>query len=618
MTLNFVSEVDRKFYSNNLLTNDDWENTTMDLNDLLGVDTYPSELMKDLPEDFPMNIDDVTLQSDFHDSLLQEYSDSSDSGISSVLPDNVFKQETLSQYDSASSPEIKHEPLSPTMSLSSESSDSQICLDIQNITESPSSPFSSHPSPEGLSQNMVYVDDILSDLGSAQCSPVHTMSPVVIGPGVVSFGQPNINNILNSKVKIQPKPVASSINTQQLNVTEAKPMTAPVQKTMVITPEEFNRLKAEGKLRFSQPTSAMKRPLQVISPVTITNPTIQVDNEIKAIKRQQRMIKNRESASLSRKRKKEYLQGLEESLQEFNDQNKKLQEENEILKKKLQALQDENERLKKCAGGSPAKKICLMGVFLMLSLNLMSLSNYIITPNSKADFPVVHHGRQLMSVKEETEYSVSSLVPEFSWSGLKKLMEDHPVEGLDNKTLYQMYTCPSYFNKTESIRLADQLSGWMQSHELTKKKSADKVKKSTQMKKKKHLTTLQNAVRGNLHYQRQNDRRYLEHGYQVQLFHGGDGNIWKSIPRRNDTFYVLSFSEDYFLVPATAHNKTMRPRMSLVMPAVGLNETMQPPPGNVGMMQIDCEVLNTQLIHVHKSTLPHQRNSTFHREDFFP
>jgi len=55
-----------------------------------------------------------------------------------------------------------------------------------------------------------------------------------------------------------------------------------------------------------------------------------------------------------------------------------------------------------------------------------------------------------MSIKEN--YSVSSRVSDFSWSGLKKFMEDSPFEGLDNKTLYQIYTCPSFFNKTESIR----------------------------------------------------------------------------------------------------------------------------------------------------------------------
>jgi hypothetical protein len=51
---------------------------------------------------------------------------------------------------------------------------------------------------------------------------------------------------------------------------------APVQKTVVITPEEFNKLKTEGVLKFSQPTTTnVQRPLQVISP-TISNPTIQV------------------------------------------------------------------------------------------------------------------------------------------------------------------------------------------------------------------------------------------------------------------------------------------------------------------------------------------------------
>jgi hypothetical protein len=53
--------------------------------------------------------------------------------------------------------------------------------------------------------------------------------------------------------------------------------------------------------------------------------------------------------------------------------------------------------------------------------------------------------------------------------------------------------------------LADQLSGWMQSHELTK----NKEKKSLPTKKKKRLTTLQKAVRGNLHQQKPNDRRYI-------------------------------------------------------------------------------------------------------------
>ena len=41
----------------------------------------------------------------------------------------------------------------------------------------------------------------------------------------------------------------------------------------------------------------------------------------------------------------QYLQGLEDSLKQFNDQNRKLQEENEILKRKLMSLQEEVKRV---------------------------------------------------------------------------------------------------------------------------------------------------------------------------------------------------------------------------------------------------------------------------------
>ena len=53
------------------------------------------------------------------------------------------------------------------------------------------------------------------------------------------------------------------------------------------------------------------------------------------------MIKNRESACLSRKRKKEYVLNLEDSIKDANEQNKTMKLENQELKKKNLVLETE-------------------------------------------------------------------------------------------------------------------------------------------------------------------------------------------------------------------------------------------------------------------------------------
>lgn len=84
----------------------------------------------------------------------------------------------------------------------------------------------------------------------------------------------------------------------------------------------------------------------------------------------------------------------------------------------------------------------------------------------------------------------------------------------------------------------------------------------------------------------------------------------EQLRRQDDTFYVVSFSGDHLLLPALAHNKTYRPKMSLMLPSVGINATYGASE-YVTLMQIDCEVVNTSLIHIKEKLIPrHLRSKT--------
>lgn len=93
---------------------------------------------------------------------------------------------------------------------------------------------------------------------------------------------------------------------------------------------------------------------------------------------------------------------------------------------------------------------------------------------------------------------------------------------------------------------------------------------------RKYLLTQRNTLSRNANAQliAKNEIQVYEALPERYLF----AAFFEAIQRKNDTFYVVSFSDDHLLVPATEHNSTVRPRMSLLLPAMPLN----------GGFQIDC------------------------------
>jgi len=83
------------------------------------------------------------------------------------------------------------------------------------------------------------------------------------------------------------------------------------------------------------------------------------------------MIKNRESACLSRKKKKEYVTSLEATISDLNKENQKLRQENAFLRDRVMALE-------KGSGGfninsNVKKTTALFAVLLVVSFNMAAI-----------------------------------------------------------------------------------------------------------------------------------------------------------------------------------------------------------------------------------------------------
>lgn len=368
-------------------------------------------------------------------------------------------------------------------------------------------------------------------------------------------------------------------------------------------------------LSHSAAPSGTTSPIKPLSQTSI--PAMDCGGDINVMRRQQRMIKNRESAFQSRRKKKEYMQGLEMRLRAALSENDRLKKENGSLQKLLEEVVSENQKLKVTAPKRRAVCLMMLAAFLMLNFNPLSILESNPGPYDVEVSPLRPSSRHLlefspgqMDVKDK-EISQQDIRLEHHISTEKALMvvKEDPVIYIPPPA-----PCRPHVNQTESLRLNQELRGWVHRHEVERTKSRRTPstlkgktvqkpdrKDGTQLVTMQYTeTSLKNSV-NELQIYYSSPRSYQE--------------FLEAIRRRGDTFYVVSFRRDHLLLPATNRNKTSRPKMSIILPSTNVNDNVINEQEYEVMMQIDCEVMDTRILHVKSTTIPpflreHRENQT--------
>uniref|UniRef100_A0A671PT08 Cyclic AMP-dependent transcription factor ATF-6 beta-like n=1 Tax=Sinocyclocheilus anshuiensis TaxID=1608454 RepID=A0A671PT08_9TELE len=517
--------------------------------------------------------------------------------------------------------QVKTEPPSPASSLTSDSSipslpEPQVCT---VKSENP-------PTPPYM------CGDVLPPLTSVEvtlASITAPHQPRTIQPHTLMLSSAatlKASSILSSKPLIQPKPVcvAQSSSPAKALLLQSIPVPAIEQNTAPVVLSQSVCLASASAIVKMEPLSpsmshctspSAPPPSKPIIPAASLPGNSCADIDMKVLKRQQRMIKNRESACQSRKKKKEYLQNLEAQLREAQQENERLRKENQALRLRLAGREV-------AESGSNKGALCVMALFLFITFGPVSLRDRTLEAGlQEAAAPLT--GRRLLEFEMSQELSrrraserQTDREEEERWSkgeldkkaavsyqfrnqsGVFSDVKDLLLEDID-----RYFSDCRQFNRSESVRLADELRGWVQRHQINRKSDgkAKVVKKTKIAQKAQHRKT--NFSR----YLPIQAHRSIES--QLQVLPGPEisySDFLDAIDRREDTFYVVSFRRDHLLLPAISHNKTTRPKMSLVMPAMAINDSVynSSQGGYEMMMQVDCEVMDTRIIPIKSSVVP--------------
>ncbi|XP_062545576.1 cyclic AMP-dependent transcription factor ATF-6 alpha [Armigeres subalbatus] len=376
-------------------------------------------------------------------------------------------------------------------------------------------------------------------------------------------------------------------------------------------------------------------------------PSIDGSNNERVLKKHQRMIKNRESAYLSRVRKKEYVTSLEQRIDELTKENVYLKDENAKLVEKVRqkcacnkngiTFGSMNAITKQLTPNVRKNTVIVLAMLFMVSFNLGPLGNLLSGPATNRDLlestdEAPHHKRNLLWLDDSTLFNARNVDVSLNMSNFEDLssLGTHGEESLS--------VCPFYVNQTENIRLASELRRWIgengyknltdrdgddmsinsfsemfalkdtidsmyrQMKDISSQMESFQKRSKSQAGNRKRLQVKGKKVRELEIYQKQKARKESDLAFYYSGFGKKYAKFFEEIGRRDDTFYLVSFSGEHLLLPALAYNKTNRPKMSLMLPAMVDNATHSS--DKVTLMQIDCEVMNTSMIQIREKTIP--------------